>query len=303
METLKLLRKQQKSTQKEGTIIAFTANAVSGARNMFLQEGFDEFISKPVEILELERVLKKVLPKSAIVYVDRKQTIGREQATEEAQLPEEQVPARSEEELLRDSLAESGINMDHGLSYCRNDMDFYRELLFKFTKDFAERETQLEGFLQEENAAEYRIRVHALKSTAKLIGADELSELAKSMEQAAGEGNLAFLREKEEELLQTGREVCGTIRRCLKVEEDTIQLQEITAADLEIQLELLREKLSTFELDEAEELLKTLDLTSCDGRSVKSLLADVKTEVENFEFAKAGEKVVRLLEDLKRGEV
>lgn len=52
------------------TIIAFTANAVSGAREMFFREGFDEFVSKPIEPLELERVLRKVLPKSSVIFVD-----------------------------------------------------------------------------------------------------------------------------------------------------------------------------------------------------------------------------------------
>lgn len=54
----------------EATAIAFTANAISGAREMFLREGFDEFLPKPIEDLELERVLRKVLTKAQIQYTD-----------------------------------------------------------------------------------------------------------------------------------------------------------------------------------------------------------------------------------------
>ena len=63
IETLKQLRKMQKESGQEYIIVAFTANAVSGAKKMFMEEGFDEFVSKPIETMTLERVLCKVLPK------------------------------------------------------------------------------------------------------------------------------------------------------------------------------------------------------------------------------------------------
>ncbi|MGN0142355.1 MAG: hybrid sensor histidine kinase/response regulator, partial [Roseburia sp.] len=62
VETLKQLRKITKDSGRVLTVIALTANAVSGAREMFLQEGFDEFVSKPIETSEMERALRKVLP-------------------------------------------------------------------------------------------------------------------------------------------------------------------------------------------------------------------------------------------------
>ena len=70
VETLKHLRKVNADTGRESTVIAFTANAVSGAREMFLREGFDEFVSKIVEPLEMERILRKVLPKASISLVE-----------------------------------------------------------------------------------------------------------------------------------------------------------------------------------------------------------------------------------------
>jgi CheY-like chemotaxis protein len=56
--------------KKETLFIALTANVISSARDMFLSEGFDGFVAKPIEIIELERVLKRLLPASAIQYVD-----------------------------------------------------------------------------------------------------------------------------------------------------------------------------------------------------------------------------------------
>ena len=52
-------------------ILALTANALSGAREMFLKEGFDGFIAKPIDIAEFERVMKNVLPEELIRYEGR----------------------------------------------------------------------------------------------------------------------------------------------------------------------------------------------------------------------------------------
>lgn len=68
VEVMKQLRKQD--TENTMRIVALTANAVSGAREMFFAEGFDEFLAKPLEHTELERVFRKLLPASAIGYAE-----------------------------------------------------------------------------------------------------------------------------------------------------------------------------------------------------------------------------------------
>ncbi len=70
VECLHRMRRLNNHTQKDMVIVALTANAVSGAREMFLQEGFDAFIAKPIETISFARVLRKILPPSAIVFVE-----------------------------------------------------------------------------------------------------------------------------------------------------------------------------------------------------------------------------------------
>ena len=82
VETVHRIRKLPLA--KEPVIVALTANAVSGAREMFLSEGFDEFLSKPIESPELERVLKKMLPASLIVYEDMHMNLRTEDAEEDS---------------------------------------------------------------------------------------------------------------------------------------------------------------------------------------------------------------------------
>jgi CheY-like chemotaxis protein len=68
VEAMKRLRSMGRESGRECAIVALTANAVSGAREMFISEGFDGFIAKPIEITEFERVMKRVLPPALVSY-------------------------------------------------------------------------------------------------------------------------------------------------------------------------------------------------------------------------------------------
>jgi CheY-like chemotaxis protein len=68
VEAMKRIRQAALSSGRSPVIIALTANALSGAREMFLREGFDGFIAKPIDTAEFERVMKRVLPEEPEVY-------------------------------------------------------------------------------------------------------------------------------------------------------------------------------------------------------------------------------------------
>ena len=70
VEAMKKIRSDVKGVNHETPMIALTANAMSSAKQMFLSEGFDGFVSKPIEIEELERTIRRVLPKNLISYVE-----------------------------------------------------------------------------------------------------------------------------------------------------------------------------------------------------------------------------------------
>ena len=66
VEAMKLIKKAGEKLSKPAIVVALTANAVSGAREMFIREGFDGFIAKPISITDFERVMVQVLPESKI---------------------------------------------------------------------------------------------------------------------------------------------------------------------------------------------------------------------------------------------
>ncbi len=311
VETMKRLRRLRPDAEEPLTVIAFTANAVSGAREMFLQEGFDEFVSKPIEDLELERVLRKVLPKSSIEFVDEKDVKGPQETGEGGteEVPEERPEEAQEERPPEDelSLLESGgINTHAGMRYSRGDREFYVELLVKFARDEAQKASEMNGFFQKEDLENYRIRVHALKSSAKMIGADALSEMAKNAEYAARDGDAAYIQAHHEELAARYQELAGRILEILDPQEDGAEPAadgiEIPAGELVQRLTQLKEGLDTFEEDKAASLIAEMSGLICRGVPVDGYLADIRKDVEDFEFDAAAEKVEALIEKIEGGE-
>jgi len=303
VEAMKRLRRLHPDALEPLTVIAFTANAVSGAREMFLQEGFDEFISKPIEALELERVLRKVLPKSAIVFVDDKDITKPEKRETEGG-PEERPP---EDKMAL--LESAGVNTRSGMRYSRGDKDFYVELLVKFAQDEAQKASEMNEFFQKEDWANYRIRVHALKSSAKMMGADSLSEKARKAEEAAKDGDAGYIRAHHEEIMAQYHELAQHVLQTFDLRGDDAGQEapadgiEISDSELVRRLAQLKEGLSTFEADKADSLIAEMGGLVCRGISVDGLLRDIRKDVDDFEFTSAAEKVEALIGKVEGGEI
>ncbi len=187
MDGIEAMHRIQTEMEKERRmlpIVALTANAVSTAKEMFLNEGFDGFVSKPIELTELERVMKKVLPRAMVTYEKV------EQPARSLTAPQEPVPKAADP---YEPLTLLGIETQKGLHYCQNDADFYRTLLNQFGTDAKGKRDEAEAFFAKKDWRNYAIIVHALKSTSKMIGALTLSDEAKGLEDAAKQEEEAYL--------------------------------------------------------------------------------------------------------------
>ncbi|MCI8573755.1 MAG: response regulator [Oscillibacter sp.] len=228
VETLKKIREMQNGIFQDLPVIALTANTVSGAREMFRNEGFTEFVPKPIERTVLERVLRKVLPQSCIRYSDPPtaqdlpdQTVGNtpaEQTAAAAPVPPEQTEAPAAADLPEtaadkpqlpyERLARAGVNVELGLDYCAGDEDFYREMLRLFCAQRKEKRAEIISLYEAANWTDYAVKVHALKSTSLTIGAETLSAQAKALELAGKSGDVDYIRENHAALLCTYDELC-----------------------------------------------------------------------------------------------
>ncbi len=222
IETLKRIRRIHPEEKEQLTVIAFTANAVSGAREMFLKEGFDEFISKPIETGELERVLRKLLPKASIVYEDAENVVSEQQ--------EETQSYDTDDAFVRERLTESGLDIQAGLAYCQDDFSFYKELLAQFARDSSRKIEKMEDYYGKGDWGNYQILIHSLKSSAKTIGADVLSEMAKAGEAAAKENDEQYIRTHHKETMELYKKIAESIKQ-LTGNEDRKNTEDEKNAD------------------------------------------------------------------------
>ena len=183
VEAMKMIRTN--AGQDDHTaIIAFTANAVSGVREMFMKEGFDEFLAKPIEVSELERILKKLLPSTMWEYVAVKD--------EEDDSPKV-VSSNKGNSLVT-------LNTDQGISVCRGSSELYEEVLLEFAREadgIADMAQELYDARDWEN---YSIKLSGLKLSSRIIGADDLSRKAGEIERAAKDKWEAFIVANHDDL-------------------------------------------------------------------------------------------------------
>ena len=182
---LHLIREQEDGCNRETPVICLTADAIAGARERYLAEGFTDYLSKPVSSLALRRMLLQHLPKEKIIPVT-------ESEPEEAAPPAEDSFA---------ALRAAEIDITRGLSFCQGDDALYRSVLWEYGCSAGERTELLQQYFSAADWKNYAIQAHALKSTSGTIGAGRLSDLAASLEQAARQEDTETLREGHEAML------------------------------------------------------------------------------------------------------
>ncbi|MCR5650630.1 MAG: response regulator [Lachnospiraceae bacterium] len=211
VEAMKKIRSGSGVSCGDIPIVALTANAVSSARQMFMREGFDGFVSKPVEMIELERVLKAVLPKNMVRMV----AVTKDEPSDGPKKEQEQTRDAGKDYPV---LVKYGVDIKTGLHYSQDDEDLYRELLREYAAGYDEKKNDSEKYLDMSDLKNYGIIVHALKSTSKMIGAMSLSDDAKALEEAAGKDDAGYIRQNHEHVFESYRNLTDAIRECLSDE-------------------------------------------------------------------------------------
>ncbi|MBR3631152.1 MAG: response regulator, partial [Oscillospiraceae bacterium] len=216
VETMKRIRSATNRLHGDMPIVALTANAVSTAREMFIREGFDGFVSKPIDLVDLERVLRKVLPVSKITYLEEDTVPPAPDQTPQATAAAAPAAHPSPYEILTDC----GVDTETGLQYSMQDEEFYRTLLLQFASEAKEKRAGMERYYADKAFGDYEILVHALKSTAKMIGCEGLSEGAKALEFAAKAQDAAYIEAHHAEVMEQYDRLTEGIRKAFGIQPD-----------------------------------------------------------------------------------
>ncbi len=288
IEATKLIRDMDGDYFKKLPIIALTANAVNGAREMFINEGMNDFVAKPIELTALDRALKIWLPHELITTPQEAEAIERTR-----------LPVKDTGELLQP---------DKGIFYIGGDESSYREILRIYVRKGKKNLDFLRRLCSERSWKNYIIEVHALKSSSLTIGSPKLSEFAKKLELAGKAGNFDLIEKDNEKFLMLYSKVMDAARKYLSESSDapdheTSSHEQLTEMRSDAALLLTEEIIaacSSFDSDEIAKLCREFIGASYRGLDLGMLFDDVRALAEDFEYDEASERAGFIAEELRR---
>jgi len=268
-------------------IIALSANAYNNAREMFMSNGFQDFISKPLDKDELHRMLCKWIPQ------ERRQPV---EGTPEAHAKIEQAGMAE--------LFMPGVDVKRALDAHTGGVDDYLELLELYYMDGTGKCGLIERLAREEDYKNYEIEVHGLKSASANIGAYEFSELARDHEFAVKEGNYELIRNGVGKLLAEYGFLLREIERVLKtrgyLKEETTQETEGERLSDEETHERMREILDDVENFRSKDAAAKVEklLSENIEKSVNECLKDVRNRLKMYDDDTAEDLLRAFLENV-----
>ena len=278
VEATHKIRALNNSYYQEMPIIALTANAVNGVKEMFLKEGMNDFLAKPIEMPKMLKILGRWLPKEK--KINKVNTCGVSDPVSGKSLPFQTV--------------ENGISCIEGIDteqalHFSGSAEMFQQLLEVFYRTLKEKADYIEELEQKEEIQNYTIEVHALKSSSKLIGAMELSAMAEHLEMAGKANNIIEIHEKTPALLNEYR---SFEKRLSFLQEAPQEKQKIEKEELKNKLQELMEYLDNFNLDGSDQMIEELgkyEYNSEWEETFEKLSKTVENVVydESFEIAKA----------------
>jgi PAS domain S-box-containing protein len=267
IETTARIRRMKEEWCASVPIVALSANAVKGVRNIFLAGGMNDFLSKPIDASALNRILKKWLPPEAIKHSGK----------------DDENLALAGPDLTATG---SGALIDRavGLDNVAGDENLYKQILFDFRNDHGADVLKIKSALELGDFKLARRLAHTLKSTAALIGANRLRDAADDAEMALVEGkkppSRECMRKLKDELSALTAELAGIVARPVAKKRKENELDRAKAAELLEKLGALLESGNASSLDMLDEISETLWPLDGECESLVRL-------IEDFEFVEA----------------
>ncbi|MCM1478672.1 MAG: ATP-binding protein [Muribaculaceae bacterium] len=298
VDATKIIRGQGDAYSKELPIIALTANAVSGAKEMFLESGLNDFISKPIQIPQLEKILAKWLPAKVVSYVGAKKTAQRYDDSLELLGIIEETP-KAEETPPAEEFAIPNVDVKAGMQLCGGNPEVYRAVIKTFMETAEESILRIETFAQSRNYKDYTTEVHGLKSSSMAIGAKELSEMARQLEMAGRREDYKQIMSETPTLIARYTDVAEHIRPL--VETDKQAGEGRPPVDKGVLKTKLGEVLSAIDELDSPEAIKILDALlefSFPTEEISEEMENARRYTDNFAYEKAEAAVRHVLEKI-----
>ena len=226
-------------------IIALTANAIGGAKEMFIREGMNDFVAKPIDLKDIISKIRKWLPKEKIIPVDA-----------DHPMPEIVSAAESEQQGTFAISDIKELNTENAMSLLGTEK-LFRSVLKDYFDAIEKKAKVILEYKAAERWRDYTIEVHSLKSTSRQIGADNIADVAAEMEKAGNDGNIALINEKTDGLIEDYLNLRKALTKYF-VEEEHEEMRAAEDKDIVDMLGRMREALDNFDTLQMDEVIEEM---------------------------------------------
>ncbi len=271
IQTLHELKARPDDPNLETPMICLTANAISGAREQYLAAGFDDYLTKPIDSSKLEEMLMAYLPPEIIQRTDS----GQEECTDD------ELQSGEEQELPEFICGINEIDTKAGIANCGS-VDGYLSALNTYAGMINDHADETEKYWQAGDLENATIKIHAMKSTSRIIGALELGDLAQDLELAGKAGDADKVGAGINELLSRCRKLGEQLRPLIDdkpEEDDDADKTPISEEELKEAYALISESLMAVQIDNINEIaesFKSYKIPDAEKERVRKIIRAVE---------------------------
>ena len=284
IEAVQIIRSECGENGRLPIIIALTANAMEGVRENFLANGFQDFVTKPIDRRAMHTALLRWIPEEDRIaggsWIDNLQ---------------------ANTDILQKVIIE-GIDTDEVAAHYAGGLEEYNELLKLYCLDGKRKLKVLQELWEEQDYEGYGIEVHALKSASANVGAMRLSSRAKEQEKAVNRGDLTFVEGRVAQLLTEYAEQLEHIQKYLddnrNADGATADRKEIDKEELLQQMESALDSLENFQAKECARIIEEIMSCQLDAET-ETTLENVREQLKLYEDDAAEQMLRELIERIR----
>ena len=267
-------------------IVALTANAVGGTGEMFIREGMDDYVTKPIEMRDITARLRKWLPAEKIERKNKNNA------------PARNVQRSEEAKQTTTDIVIEGLDVQSAMGFLGNEELFW-SVLKEYYRVIDRKCALIQEYEKNEQWKEYTVEVHALKSASRQIGALDLAQTAEQMEAAGNAGNAALIHKITPGMLEEYMFYKGILAPYFIKEEEAQSGRAAETEEMAALFVQMEEAMENLDMDAMEQAVRDMSQYSY-GDAQRSIFEKLKNAVEDIDTERCEEIIAEWKKELDR---